>query len=296
VEVWDASGTKVATHELTPDSPRWQTRFAEPGEYVFKGAAMNMEGKASANMCEAKTYINFPPVCNIWTSCIPCEDYVGRPITFDASNSTDPDGEVVKADFEITDAAGNVIDTFTDSEKPFTWEKVFDKPGVYTATAVVTDDFGAMSNPCKIEVEVTQKRLFGLVEVGPLLAKGTYTTFLFARFGMFYKVAPETLSFILRAGPAFPLADTEIWKTFFMIDGLFNIHFGPAYLGAGLGYTTKEQETRDAGFDVIGNFGVEVFNNYKSIGSIFFEGRIPLGEERPVKDMHKLLLGFRFVF
>lgn len=96
VEVFNASGTKVASKTMTPESPRWQTRLSDPGEYVFKATAVNLEGTPSTNPCESKVYVNFPPVSNIWASCLLCEDYVGRPITFDASNSTDEDGEVVK--------------------------------------------------------------------------------------------------------------------------------------------------------------------------------------------------------
>ncbi len=296
VDVFNAAGVKVASKTLTPDSPRWQMRLSEPGEYVFKAGAVNFEGTPSTNPCEARAYVNYPPVCAIFTDCLPCIDYVGRGITFDASNSTDQDGEVVKAAFEITDASGAVIDTRTVSAAPLAWEKIFDKAGIYTVAVVVTDDFGAMSKICKLDVEVTQKRLFFLAEIGPLLAKGTYTTFLFARIGLFYWLAPDTFSFILRAGPAFPLADVDIWKTFFMVDGLFNVHFDPLYIGAGIGYTTKDQEVREGGLDIIGNVGVNIFDNYHTVGSIFFEGRLPVGSERPIADMHKLLLGFRIIF
>ncbi|MBW2643572.1 MAG: hypothetical protein JRC89_09430 [Deltaproteobacteria bacterium] len=135
-----------------------------------------------------------------------------------------------------------------------------------------------------------------MVEIGPLLAKGTYTMFLYARAGLFYWIAPQNFSFILRAGPAFPLARTDIWKTFLMLDGLVNVHFNPVYIGAGLGYTSKDQDTRDGGFDIIGNLGVNIFDNYKTVGSIFFEGRLPIGSTRPIADMHKLLFGFRLIF
>ncbi len=54
VEVSDAQGQKLATQELTPDSPKWQTKFDKPGEYSFKGVAVNMEGTATTNPCAAK--------------------------------------------------------------------------------------------------------------------------------------------------------------------------------------------------------------------------------------------------
>jgi len=144
VEVVGPDGTIISTKSLTPESPLWQTKLSDPGEYVFNAKVTNYEGKISAEPCKAKTYINFPPICKLWTSCLPCEDFVGRPITCDASNSTDPDGEVVKAYFEIKNPEGNVIDTYSDTSKPFAWEKIFEKPGFYIITAVVTDDFGAI--------------------------------------------------------------------------------------------------------------------------------------------------------
>ncbi|MCK7476843.1 MAG: hypothetical protein M0C28_04330 [Candidatus Moduliflexus flocculans] len=107
VEVYDSQGQKLATQELTPASPKWQTKFDKPGEYSFKGVAVNMAGEPTANPCAGKVSINFPPICKLWTSCMPCEDYVGRPITFDASGSSDPDGKIVKVVFELLDAQGN---------------------------------------------------------------------------------------------------------------------------------------------------------------------------------------------
>ena len=61
VEIFDAEGTKIASQTLTPDSPKWQTKFDKPGEYVFKAKALNVKGVPSTNPCEAKTYINAPP-------------------------------------------------------------------------------------------------------------------------------------------------------------------------------------------------------------------------------------------
>jgi len=56
----------------------------------------------------------------------------------------------VKANFEITDDTGNVVDTYEDIEKPFVWNKYFEKPGLYIITAFVTEDFGAVSEPSRI--------------------------------------------------------------------------------------------------------------------------------------------------
>lgn len=296
VEVYDASGAKIESKTLTPDSPQWQTKFNKPGEYNFKAKAFNAKGKHSENPCEATTYINYPPVCKLSSSCLPCIDYVGRPIILDASQSSDPDGEVVKADFEIRDEAGNLVDTFSVSSVPLTWEKIFNAPGLYTVTAMVTDDFGAISEPYKLELKVTQKRVFLLVEAGPLLARGTYTAFVFGRGGFLYYIVPKQFSFSLSAGPAFPLTNTHEFNTFFMANGLLYFHADPAYFGAGLGYTSKDQEDRKSGMDVVGSTGVNIFSNYKTTGSIFFEVRVPVGNGRPFDELHKLMLGFRMFF
>ena len=53
-------------------------------------------------------------------------------------------GDIAKATFEITDATGRVIDTFVDAEKPFTFEKIFQKAGTYAVTLVVADALGAV--------------------------------------------------------------------------------------------------------------------------------------------------------
>jgi hypothetical protein len=300
VEVFTAQGTKITSHAFTPASPKWQTKFDRPGEYVFKAKAINEEGKISENPCQAKVAINFPPVCKLWTSCLPCEDYVGKPIVFDANGSTDVDGQIVKASFEITDEAGNVIDSFMDTEKPFVWEKVFKKAGKYGVNVVVFDDMGAPSSnadPCRITLDVTQKRFFFLAELGGLLARGTYTGYIFGRLGLMWNLVPDAMDIILRAGGALPSRGVP-WKAFFMGDLLMNFHLGPSvYAEAGIGCSTKEQEDRKNGLDLVGAFGLNIFNNYRHAGSVFAEVRAPIiTKDRSFDKHHKLLLGFRYIF
>jgi hypothetical protein len=301
VEIFTAQGTKVGSHSFTPDSPKWQTKFDKPGEYVFKAKAWNEEGKASENPCQAKAYVNFPPVCKLWTSCLPCKDYVGKPITFDVSGSQDADGQIVKASFEITDEAGKVLDSFMKNEKPFTWEKIFAKAGKYTISAVVYDDMGAASggaDPCKLTLDVTQKTFFYLAEAGGLLARGTYTGYFFGRLGFLFKLVPDTLDFIVCVGGAVP-TQGDPWKFIFMGNAVLNLELGKAaYVGGGLGFSTKEQNTnRYGGMDLVGQFGVNVFNYGTSAGSIFTEIRVPVfNADRTFDNHYKLLLGFRYIF
>jgi hypothetical protein len=298
IEVLNAQGEKVATQNLTPDSPKWQAKFDKPGEYTFKASALNLADIVSANSCQARTYINFPPTCKLWTSCLPCEDYVGRPIAFDVSQSSDPDGEIVKAAFEITDSTGAVIDTFTKNEKPFLWEKTFTKAGMYAVSATVFDNAGAVSNvadPCRLSFEVTQKKFFWMLEAGPMVARGTYTAYGFLRGGFFYWLTPGRFSLTASAGGAMPFQG-DPWKFMFLANVLANVHAGPVFFGAGLGYSSKEQATRKSGVDGIGQVGVDVFNNWTSMGSIFFEFRTPLASSRSFDKHHKFALGFRLLF
>jgi hypothetical protein len=296
VDVFGPDGAKLATHAFTPESAKKQMSFDTPGVYTFKGRATNAQDKVSANACEAKVVVNAPPTCALTTSCLPCKDMVGRPITIDASGSADPDGQVAKADFAITDTAGTAVDKFMDGDAPFVWEKIFDQPGSYAITVVVTDDFGAVSEPCRVVVEVTQKRLFFLIEGGPGLLRGTYTAMLWARAGLLYKIVPDTLDFILSFGGGIPMRG-EPWTSFVMGNALLNVHAGPAFVAGGLGFSTKEQTTRKAGIDLVGEVGVDLFQVNSSVGSIFFELRAPvLTSDRSFEEHHKLLLGLRFVF
>jgi hypothetical protein len=296
VEIIGPDGNRVATQTLNPDSPKWQTKFSTPGEYTFKGKALNAKGVASTNTCETKTYINFPPLCKIWSSCLPCENYVGRPITFDASNSTDPDGEVVKVDFEIKDEMGNVVETFSDTTKPFTLEKVFENPGAFTVTAVVTDDFGAMSEPCKIEgLEVTQKTFFGKVNGAPTWARGSHGPYVAAEVGVFFWLIPYKLDIEAAGGGALALKG-EPWKSVGIGHVLLNYHFGPMFVGGGGGFMTSVKEGRKTDFDLIGNVGFDVFNNWNQVGSIFFRVRWPMGSGLSFGNNHKLGVGFRLLF
>ncbi len=297
VQVFNPEGTVVESKKLSPESPRWETKFNTPGEYVFRGKAFNAEGKPSENPCEAKTYINFPPVSALL--CLPCEEFIGKPVSLDASGSSDADGEVVKADFLIVDEAGNIIDTYSDPEKPFAWTKQFVKEGIYTATAVVTDNFGAISEPAKVSLTIKRKKqkMFSfLVDVGGTAAKGygTYVGYTSGRLGLITNILPKRLDFILSGGGGY-ISDIPGWKSFYNVDALFNLRFGPATFGFGGGATSayKDSVNYSHGEGII-NLGYDVLKISKFTSSIFIEVRGPVSAI-PFEDNAKLMLGFRFV-
>jgi hypothetical protein len=299
VEVYDSQGQKLATQELTPASPKWQTKFDKPGEYSFKGVAYNMAGEPTSNPCAGKVSINFPPICKLWTSCMPCEDYVGRPITFDASGSSDPDGKIVKVVFELLDAQGNVIDTCVTTRAPWVWEKVFTKAGTYTINTTVFDNDGAQSpasDPCRLTFEVTQKKLFWTVGGGLGLYGGSTALYGFLRAGLFAWITPDKWSFTLSAGGGIPFKG-DPWKLVFTGDALINGHFQSFFIGTGIGVssaTMPKDDLHKFGVDIPFQLGFQVFDKWTSKGQVFAEFRAPLG--RDFDSNYKAGLGFRFLF
>lgn len=295
VEVFNEEGIMVASEKLTPESPIWQTKFGEPGEYVFKGKAFNIEGKPSENPCEARTYINMPPISKL--ECDPCKSHIRRPITLNASSSADFDGEVVRVEFEIYDKEGNLVDRFTDTQRPFAWDKTFEKAGAYVASATVTDDFAAVSEPVRIDIVAKHKRLYFLIDAGALAARGegTYKAYGAGRLGFLYKIS-SGFDFIISGGGSY-LSDEGAWKSFYVANVLFNFHAGRFFLGTGAGYTTGSKASKDYEYgEVIANLGFDIFNRFKTAGSIFIEGQAPFSGHLAMADHYKLMLGLRFIF
>jgi len=296
VEVFDSKGSKVDSKDLTPGAARWQTKFNTPGEYTFKGTAINMADKPATNPCQGKVYINYPPVAKVTSNCTECKNYYARPLTFDGSGSSDQDGEVTKVAFELKDKNGKVIDSYVDTEKPFLWEKTLYQEGTFTVSVTSYDNDGAVSSPSPESSKsftVTRKKLFGLVEAGPLLAHGSTQTYVFGRIGLMGWVKPDKFSLSLAAGPGIPLS-SDSWKTSFMASLLANVHFGKFYLGLGPGFITKERDLRKDGFDAVAQAGYTVFNNYRKMANIFVEFRAPLNNQ--LDKLYDVGLGFRYCF
>jgi hypothetical protein len=296
VEVYDTDGMMVATRTLTPDSPVWQTGFVKPGQYVFRAKAIAEDGTESVNPCEVTAHVNAPPVCKVWTTCLPCDECVGKPVFFEASFSSDPDGQIVQADFIISDLeTGEVLDTFNDLEAPFSWEKVFDKPGFYRIQAVVTDDFGAESEPCSIPFEIIQDVFYIVIEGGPMFAQEEDGVFIAARLGILYEIVPDFVDAIITVGGAFPLSG-EPSLPFFNLNGLINLHPGRFFFGGGIGYSDRTVDGGDASVELVGNFGFDFVSRCTSKLDGFFELRAPLKKDRSFSDYSKYLIGIRFLF
>jgi len=291
-------GSVAAEGELTASEPTWTVNLDKSGDYTVEGVPVNANGEEGAK-CTAQVHVNFPPVCDLKVT--PQRSYVGRPFTLDASGSSDPDGEVTAAEFGIKNSDGEVLETLPAPQKPFSVEKTFKKSGRFTVTAKVTDDMGDFADNCESAIEV-EKRFYGLVEAGPMLVRGSYSTYLFARFGFLYMLIPDSLDLIVSVGPALKLVDAP-FKSFFMGNILLNARMQKFFLGGGLGFTTKvkdwefdEHPDWTGGLNLVLQTGVEVMRSFNSRGSIFFEFQMPMHDSLKVKDYHMFLLGFRYIF
>ncbi|HOJ25695.1 MAG TPA: hypothetical protein PLP94_00660 [Candidatus Saccharicenans sp.] len=296
VEVFDRQGNRVSSKDLTPEAARWQTKLDKPGEYVFRGTAINLADKPSSNVCEGRVYVNYPPVARVVPNCINCREYAGRPLTFDASGSADQDGEIIRVVFELTDSTGRVVDTLAATQKPYIWEKILYSPGDYTISVTAYDNDGAASvatSDSRKTIRVTRKTLFIAAEAGPLLAHGSYTAFGFVRTGMFVWLSPDKTSLTFTSGAAVPFKGAP-WKPVITANILGNVHFGKVFLGLGAGFMTKERSDRKTGVDALGQLGVTLSNNYLSMWQLYFEFRVPLG--RSFSDCHKMAVGLRYNF
>jgi len=261
VDLFNEEGDKIDTIQLTPESCTSEIKLDTPGVYVFKGRAYNSEGKPSENPCEASVQINYPPICKL--DYLYYEEYTGEPFLLDASASTDSDGEVVKAHFKATDESLNLIDSFTANKKPFLWNKVFEREGIYSIPVVVADDSEAVSEPVQVQVAVNRKRVFLMIDGGTLFARGSpYGGYAVSRLGLVIKIAPRALDFILSGGAGQVLIN-DPWKSFFTANMLLNAHVGPAFMGVGAGITTKIREDRNPDGELIANVGFELTGNHK---------------------------------
>ncbi len=288
-------GQQVDTHEFSAGNWVWTPSYAKPGKYIFEAKATNEKGVSSVNDCKAEvTVINANPICDLKVT--PESNYVGKPFKVDASGSTDKDGKVVKADITVTDKKGIQVDSVSLTTEPMIWNKSFKKAGTYNFDLKVTDDFGAVSgNDCSAQVLV-KKAWFWLVEAGPGVAKGTYSTVVFGRLGLAYFFIPDKLSFIVSAGAGFTLAGKP-FKHHFLSNILLNYHAGSFFLGGGIGFSSTVREPDwKGGLDVVGNIGFDLCKTVDTRCSLFGEIRVPVRNELTFKHAHEFLVGFRYLF
>ncbi|RLG04612.1 MAG: hypothetical protein DRN68_09640, partial [Thaumarchaeota archaeon] len=111
-------------------------RYTKKGSFTVKLTVTDDDGLKHTKEVEIQV-VNLPPEATFTFE--PEEPYAGQEVSFDASGSGDPDGEIVEYawDFDgdgVTDAEG--IEVF----------HTFAEPGTYTVKLTVTDDDGATAS------------------------------------------------------------------------------------------------------------------------------------------------------
>jgi hypothetical protein len=162
-------------------------------------------------------------------------------------------------------------------------------------TVVVTDDFGAVSEPCRVVLDVTQKRSYFSVEGGPFFARGSHGTYVYATADWFYWISPGKVDFSLAGGGAITIKKAP-WNSIILGDATINYHAGSFYFGGGAGFTTAVKDYRSADFELVGKVGLDLFKNPDRMGGLVGQVRWPLGTGRSFSMNHKFAFGFRFLF
>ncbi|MGE5340888.1 MAG: hypothetical protein ACM3SY_05330 [Candidatus Omnitrophota bacterium] len=289
------NGKDVFSQKVAPGTKEVSiTDLAEPGQYTARAKAINADGIPSQNECTATFVlraVKANPVCDLKVT--PMEGRTGKTFKFDASGSSDKDGKVVKADFTLT---GPTADQQSVAAEPFVWNKKIKKAGTYSAQVKVTDNDGNVSAPCTVDnIHVKGTKLNFLGEIGPMLAKGTYTGYIFGRLGLMFPFDQDRWDVLVSAGYAVKLSG-ERFKSHFLSNLMLNYHMSALFIGAGMGYSSRVRtDNWKAGFNFIGNIGYDInIGGHK--GAIFGEVRLPVVAGLPLSDAHEFLLGLRYRF
>jgi len=293
VRVEKEDGSVVETQELTIGNPEFSFKAKEAGKYLVKAEVFNQDGVASSNVCAGEFYINYPPECSL--SIMPQKAFAGKNISLDASASTDKDGKVVKAAFTIVSEKGEVVDSLTVTTDPLKWDRKCKTPGLFTAKLVVTDDFNAQSsNNCEQSFEV-QKLLYWVADGFVGLTKGSHGSSLGARFGLAYFLVPETLDIMALVGGGINLAGEPFYH-YFLSNLQLNLHLDAFSLGGGVGISSKLRDGYNSDIDVLFSLAYDLYSKASSIGSLFGELRIGIGEGLTFEHEHQIHLGYRLKF
>ncbi len=248
-----------------------------------------------------------PPSCAM--SLNPREVEAGKPVTINTCQSANS----IKTIVTISDQQENILKTIEFTPENCSGEYIPEKTGNYKVKAVAVNEYGMESaNGCEAEFRVIEapaaipqsvpekvekvNPLHFMLEGGMGVLRGTYTGTLWARAGIVFNISEDKLDLIFALGGGLPVKG-EPWKAYLMGHGLLNLHLKDAFIAGGLGFSTKEREARKSGIDFVGQIGYNLFKNNGSTGSLFGELRAPVfTSDRPFKEHHKFLFGFRYIF
>lgn len=134
---WDLDGDGAADRETS--APTTTTSFKESGDRKVAVAVTDDDGGTASAMVSVLVTNNYAPTAVLRVE--PSEAALEEPVTFDASRSYDPDGEIGEVAFDF-DGDGTYDATATQSAVA---EITYKSTGEYNATVRVTDDEGAQA-------------------------------------------------------------------------------------------------------------------------------------------------------
>jgi len=248
------------------------------------------------------------PGCALSVS--PDEVEAGTPVKINVCQSKN----AVKTTVTISNAKNAVIKTLVLTPANCTAEVIIEKPDQYLVSAISENEYGMQSaDGCQARFTIKEKAsavqtqpevikkpvshpLNFFFEGGPGLLRGTYTGTFWARAGINFAIVQEKIDLNFAFGGGIPVKGKP-WRNYLLGNALINFYFGSAYLGGGIGFSTKERDDRKAGVDLIGQAGWKIFSGDEATGSIFGELRAPvITSDRPFENHHKILFGFRYNF
>jgi len=128
----------------TASGPVVTHTFPERGLYLAYLTVKSTSGGVHQAQVEVDVRSQFPQAqFSAWPTTLT----VGDQITFDASASHDPDGEVVAYEWDFDDG------TFLVSDQPQATH-TYSAPGYFSVRLVVVDDYGDRSEPATLEITV----------------------------------------------------------------------------------------------------------------------------------------------
>ena len=141
--------------------------YTAPGTYTVTLTVVDPAGDRVEDV-ETIVVANSPPVAHCSLQPQPVVLHT-KPVTFDASGSTDPDGSIVDYDWDFGSGSSGQGESF---------QHTYPNPGTYTATLTVTDNSGASSETtCQIKVGVAPIAQLSISPDPPTVATGAAVTF-----------------------------------------------------------------------------------------------------------------------
>lgn len=271
----------------------WTVVFPSAGEYTVNAEAISLANQAVNCQSEALTVVDplelelaVDPACSV----------VRKPVTI---NTTVKGGDLTK--LTIKNESGAVVLNQENPEDAVTFKTK--EAGMYQVEAEAKGECNQVKNVIsQLRFEKPILSPFYLIgEAGFMLAKGTYSSYFYPRFGAGVWLSDHMLSLELLPGAGLSLAG-EAFHSFFMVDARLALHPGQAYLGAGVGLSSKVRDAEpghDSGvwesdFDL--SFAAGYYLTPEKNMAIIGEFRMPIGENIPIKYNHAIQLGFRYIF